>query len=344
MSKERIRGAVYIPARAYNAYQLWKEYDPATIERDFGLARSLGLNALRLWCSYEWWLEDTAGLQKSIDHFFAAAEKAGLSILISAFEGCGVEPTPQSLNDKDPWTAMCIASPGEAVITDSAAWAKPLAYLGWLMERVGRKANLLALEPMNEPRHTVPHTRFVRGLFQELRRLNAPCVLSHGSLGGLLFNMLVMDLGVQILQVHDNFPKSAEAFEANLKLADMVSRGMDKQVHITEWQRVRSGDSGWEGGTVLSKGEWAPDLASLAPSMDKYPQLGSFFWSLMLKPAYLPPQRKKGTLNGIFHEDGSVFSLADARAVSGNPNFKARERREWPEWAAVVPKKAGIVE
>lgn len=325
MSPDRIRGAVYIPARAYNVYQMWREYDPQVTERDLSYAKSLRLNALRLWTSYEWWLEDRDSLEKSMRHLFTAAERQGIRLLVSAFEGCGVEPTRERFLDKDPWTAVCVTSPGEAVIGATDGWRRPLA-----------------LEPANEPRHTVAQTRFVRALFREARRLNAPCRLSHGALGGVLLNIIVMDLGVDILQTHENFPRSVEAFEEELRRCELLAEGLERDVYITEWQRVRTGGPGWERGAVLGSGEWEPNLASLAPSVHRHPRIGSFFWSLMLKPAYLPEQRPKGTLNGVFHEDGCVYSLADARAVSENAKFTAQERREWPEWASEVPKKAGL--
>ena len=49
---KQIKGAVYFPARAYNAYQTWKDFDKKEIERDFGYAKDVGLNALRIFTSY----------------------------------------------------------------------------------------------------------------------------------------------------------------------------------------------------------------------------------------------------------------------------------------------------
>jgi hypothetical protein len=342
MDAERIRGAVYVPARAYNAFQMWHEYNPEIMERDISYAKSLGLNALRFWCSYERWLEDREGLEKAMKDLFRTAERGGIRLLVSAFEGCGVEPSRETLLDKDPWTAVCVASPGNGVIGAPDAWRQPFAYLGWLVETFGRHPALLALEPMNEPHHAVDHTRFVRALFRESRRIDPTCRLSHGALGGVLLNIVVMDLGVEVLQAHENFPASVEAFEEELRKAELLAVGMEKEIHVTEWQRVRRGGPGWEAGAALAPGEWAPDYASLAPAIHSHPRLGNFFWSLMLKSAYLPGQRRNGTLNGVFHEDGSVFSLADARAISGNPGFTARERREWPEWAVPAARKAGL--
>ena len=48
-----VKGAVYFPARAYNAYQTYDFFDRNEIERDFSYAESVGINALRIFTSYE---------------------------------------------------------------------------------------------------------------------------------------------------------------------------------------------------------------------------------------------------------------------------------------------------
>jgi len=50
----------------------------------------------------------------------------------------------------------------------------------------------------------------------------------------------------------------------------------------------------------------------------------------MIKPAYLPPQRAQGTINGLFWTDGSVWSLSDARAISGDSLLKIPENEILP--------------
>jgi hypothetical protein len=40
----------------------------------------------------------------------------------------------------------------------------------------------------------------------------------------------------------------------------------------------------------------------------------------------------KGTINGLFHEDGAVWSLADARAIANDPALELEERPEVPDW------------
>ena len=59
--------------------------------------------------------------------------------------------------------------------------------------------------------------------------------------------------------------------------------------------------------------------------------LGNFFWSLMVKPAYLSTQRPNGTFNGLFHEDGSVYSREDYLSIAENTDAP-EEKRSQPEW------------
>src|SRR5207244_13197320 len=55
---KNIRGAVYIPTSAFTAYQMWRDYDRDITQRDLSYAAKLKLNALRVFLSYEYFLED----------------------------------------------------------------------------------------------------------------------------------------------------------------------------------------------------------------------------------------------------------------------------------------------
>ena len=89
---------------------------------------------------------------------------------------------------------------------------------------------------------------------------------------------------------------------------------------ITEWQRIREKGPGWDVATIDPE-YTLPKLASLADAVYES-GLGNFFWSLMVKPAYLTAQRPNGTYNGLFHEDGSVYSLADYQKISHSDRVK----------------------
>ena len=52
---ENIRGAVYVSSDAFNAPQMWKNFNLEETRRDFGYAKQIHLNAFRIWASYEYW-------------------------------------------------------------------------------------------------------------------------------------------------------------------------------------------------------------------------------------------------------------------------------------------------
>lgn len=140
-----------------------------------------------------------------------------------------------------------------------------------------------------------------------------------------------------MLQFQRNFPPSVEDACDTLILAELAAVVLDRPVWLTEWQRVRPSGSGWNRDDKLPEDERGPDLDSMADTVHAADIDGNFFWSLMVKPAWLVPQREKGTINGLFHEDGTVWSKADARAVAGYETLDFEERQEWPVWAKPLP-------
>lgn len=328
-----VKGAVYIPSRAYNAYQMWKDYDPVVTERDLSYAASLRINALRVWLSYEYWLEKPNQHAESFLDMASTASSFGIRLLPVLFEGCGVAPTEETLNDKSPLTAVCVHSPNRAIFGNPDRYCETSEFVKWFMDAFANDTRLLAIEIMNEPPDT-ERIQFAREMLKKaiLYRGSVPLTMGCANLED---HMYYMDLGVDILQNHLNFPQSKENIEQRLQKMKQTEQILGKPCWMTEWQRIRSGPRG-PGGAMPMEGEWQPAYVEYANLLEEYGVSG-FVWSLMLKPAYLPGQRKKCVLNGLFHEDGAVWSLEDARAVSGNAEFTAVERRAWPQWAHEIP-------
>ena len=106
-----ICGAIYVPAGAYNAPQLWKNFSLEETRRDFGYAKQIHLNALRMWASYEYWQMEPVKFQSEFDQMLGAAHDSGIRILISLFENDGVPPTPENMWTTDSQKALDIQSP-----------------------------------------------------------------------------------------------------------------------------------------------------------------------------------------------------------------------------------------
>ena len=339
--KTGIRGAVYIPSRAYNAWQMWKNIDIGELRRDMGYATTLNLNAIRIWLSYEYWLEAAADFERKLDEFLGVTDDMSIAVMPSLFENCGVSFTPQGAAETNPFRGFAVFSPGNEIVDDRKTWESPRRFIRWFMDRFGSDERLVAIEVMNEPHFTKNTMTFATDMLRSAVQSRGRVPISMGSLGRSVYHNLPFALGgIEIFQYHLNFPASYEEFEKEIVHAKLMEDILGYTVWITEWQRIRTGGNGWQ--SALSGRDWEPAYATLASAIHKH-RIGSFFWSLMVKPAYLPAQRPKGTLNGVFHEDGSVYSLEDARAIANDPGLELTEKREWPEWCRIVGEKAGVI-
>ncbi|MCO8256726.1 glycoside hydrolase [Haladaptatus sp. AB618] len=329
-----VRGAIYIPSRAFNRYQMWREYDPAVIERDLGYAASLNLNAIRTWLSYEFWLEDRDAHEERLEHFLETAEAYGLRVLLGLFDSIGEEPTFENLYDTGLLTGVQTFSPSTRTMLDKQLWDTPREFIRWFMTRYGSDERLLAIELSNEPGWRKSSRKFVEAMAKVLTLYRGSVPLTMGSTS-LANNAEYLDWGMDILQFHYNFVKKPSLFRRVLQQAALTKVQQESQVWLSEWQRVRPGDGFFADVTGEAR---YPDYASLAPLIHKA-NVGNFFWSLMLRPASELHFRRQGVVNGLFHEDGAVWNLDDARAIkamSGDPSFDGTERKEYPQWMAAM--------
>lgn len=326
-----VRGAIYIPARAFNIYQMWKRYDPKIVERDLGYAKRVNLNAIRVWTSYGWWNADRKGLEQSFEHLLTAAEERGIRVLVGLFDAVGAEANSETLLDRNLSTATAVSEPGDYVMEDSDHWSGVRRYVNWFMDRYRNDDRLLAISVMNEPGWSATERRFARAMFREAAKRKGSVPLSIGATS-LTNSARFVDWGADVVQFHYNFPRNREIIRQLLNDANELQDVLEKPVWLTEWQRVRRSGGGF-GGDIQGT-EWQPNYATMAPVI-REASVGSFFWSLMVKPAWVPAQRKHDVVNGLFHEDGAVWSLKDARAIksmSGESGYQGRERRQRPMW------------
>lgn len=329
-----VRGAIYIPARAFNFYQMWRDYDPSVTSRDLGYATRVNLNAIRTWASYEFWLEDADAFETAFEDFLDSADENGLKVLFGLFEGIGKEPTEENLTDEGLMTATGVASPGAEVLRDRDRWERAREFVSWFMDRYADDDRLLAIEVMNEPGWVTRRVEFSKSMYETMLEMRGSVPLTVGSTS-MSKNSTYADWGLDLFQCHYNFPTSESIFRDALRQIMTLDDHLDQPVMLTEWQRIRSG-AGFH--TAPPREQRTPGYSTMAPVITEM-GTGNFFWSLMLQPAYFSSQRERGVLNGLFHEDGAVWSLDDARAIkgmSGDPTYEGEARSEWPEWAMPI--------
>ena len=324
---ESIRGAIYVSSEAYNAPQMWKNFSAGETRRDFGYAREVHLNALRIWASYEYWQMEPAKFQSEFEQLLDIAHDSGIRVLVSLFENDGVEPTPENMWTTDPKNAFAIQSPGTKIATDPSQWDGPRRFIAWFMGRYKNDERVLAIEVMNEPRagrEGKPGTvAFAKAMFTAAKSLQGAVPLTLGSARIEQAEQFI-PLGLDVVEFHNNFPPNVQAFTSSIKDAVDLGQKAGLPVWLTEWQRVRASGAGFSGPKIADS-ERMTDYVSLAPTVHSFP-IGNFFWSLMVKRAYLKGQRANGTINGLFWPDGAVSSLKDAQAIANDQQLHLRER------------------
>ena len=318
-----LRGAIYWPARAFNHYQVWAEYNRDEIERDLSYAADLNLDALRVIVGWEFWRDRPDAFRRAFDHFLAAADDRGLQVLPVLFESIGEKPVEKNLADDSVLSAFAVKSPSLTVIENESRWSGPRRFVEWFTKRYGRRDALLALEIMNEPGDLKPRVEFCRAMLRAARDVDPAVPLTMGC-KDFEYNRQYADPELDAHQFHYNLPKTAADMERKLREAERFADETGKPVWLTEWQRTRR---------PQPPDKMLPNYSSLAETIRGSDVDADFFWQLMLKPAYIDEPRKDGRLNGLVHEDGAVYSAGDARAISGERGGWP-ERRDWPDWAA----------
>lgn len=315
-----LKGAVYYPSYALNAPQFWKWYDHDVIDRDMGYARELlGINAFRIWVSYEYWLEDPAHFEAGFNDFLGLADKWGITIMVSLFEGCGDSYEYGSAStwnrayrtDRKATAGWALTSPGAAIYNNSSRWNEPKAFVEWFMDRYKNDGRLNSIEIYNEPWGDA-RTALALWLCEYAVSVQGSVPLTLGtnpSGGHSVVNSV--DYGMDLIQYHANFPENTAAFVADANNRIAQGQLANLPVYCTEVQ--------WVGGPANIN---YPVYSNLAPTCEELMKTGlwaPYYWTLMVHPCYLNSYRDNHNMyNGLINEDGTVNNLKNAQAVAGS--------------------------
>ncbi|WP_157533190.1 cellulase family glycosylhydrolase, partial [Haloferax profundi] len=219
-----IRGAIYIPSKDWNAYQMWANYDKTVIERELDLAKSLGLNALRVFASYERWVEDGPSFFSRVEHFLSECSARGIRPIVVLFEAPPKgEPTEYNRTTTDPEKAFGVHSPSRANILQPRNWSgydrSPVHFARQWARKYATDSRLLATEIMNEPGDVQPRQDFVKDVLHEVRTHAASATLTMGCKDFQLNNVYDRNDELDIHQFHMNLPRDTNAAEAYLEEA-----------------------------------------------------------------------------------------------------------------------------
>ncbi len=317
---EGLKGAVYYPSYALNAPQFWKWYDHQLIDMEMGYAEKLGVNAFRIWVSYEYWLEDPDHFEAAFADFLELADTHGIKIMVSLFEGCGDSYDYDSVHT---WSRVytgdscgwAITSPSAAIYNNKSRWDEPKEFVTRFIGLFGNDDRLMSIELYNEPWGT-NRAALAKYLCEYAVSIQGSVPLIAGTAPADAFNIKdTVKLGMDQLQYHDNFPGSTAAFKSNANGKIEQARLANLPVYCTEVQ--------WVGGP---SGINYPVYSNLAPTCNELMESGKwapFYWTLMVHPCYLNSYRNNYKMyNGLINEDGTVNSLANAKAwANGTVDF-----------------------
>ena len=156
-------GANYLPATAINQIEMWQAstWDPKTIDKEFGWAKQIGMNTMRVFLHDLVWASDQKGLYSRMDMFLNIAAKHGIRPFFVFFDDChfpnptlGPQPLPVVAYHNSGW----VNSPARDVamrFADGQATKNEVAqlkgYIQATMRRFKNDKRILMWELYNEP-------------------------------------------------------------------------------------------------------------------------------------------------------------------------------------------------
>jgi cellulase (glycosyl hydrolase family 5) len=149
-------GCNFIPSTAINQLEMWQAdtFDAATIDRELGLAESVGMNVVRVYLHNLPWEEDATGFKQRIGRFLDLAEKHRIRAIFVLFDSCwndhpksGKQPAPKPGVHNSGW----VRAPGTARLFDSRTWSGLQGYTKDVVGSFGRDPRVLAWDLFNEP-------------------------------------------------------------------------------------------------------------------------------------------------------------------------------------------------
>jgi hypothetical protein len=151
-----LMGCNFTPSNAINQLEMWQAetFDLATIERELGLAASVGMNAVRVYLHDLLWLSDREAFLDRVDAFLTVAYRFNIRTMLVLFDSCwhpepalGPQPQPRPGVHNSGW----VQSPGIPALSDPAQHPRLEAYVKGVVARFGQDRRVLAWDVWNEP-------------------------------------------------------------------------------------------------------------------------------------------------------------------------------------------------
>jgi len=148
-------GCNFAPSTAINQIEMWQAetFDPATIDRELGLAEGLGFNSVRVFLHDLIWLHDK-GYGDRIEQFLKIADKHHIGVMFVLFDSVW-DPHPHLGKQRAPTPHLhnsgWVQGPGADVLRNPAQFELRKAYVQGVIRRFGKDRRVQVWDLWNEP-------------------------------------------------------------------------------------------------------------------------------------------------------------------------------------------------
>ncbi|TQK29602.1 hypothetical protein FBY28_2610 [Arthrobacter sp. SLBN-53] len=149
-------GANYITSNAINQLEMFqaKTFDPARIDNELRMARSIGLNTVRVFLHDQLWTQDRVGFHRRLGQFVDIAAKHGIRPLLVLFDSCW-DPLPRSGPQRAPTRGVhnsgWVQSPGAERLDDRRYRQVLQEYVIRVISQFRNDNRVLGWDLWNEP-------------------------------------------------------------------------------------------------------------------------------------------------------------------------------------------------
>lgn len=149
-------GANFVPSDAINELEMFQAatFNSALIDKELGMAQSIGMNTMRVFLQDQLWTSDPDGFRRRLDTFLGIAAKHKIRPLLVLFDSCW--ETDPHLGPQHPpipgvHNSGWVQSPGKQRLMDPAVEPQLKAYVQGVVAAFANDERVLGWDVWNEP-------------------------------------------------------------------------------------------------------------------------------------------------------------------------------------------------